>query len=331
MLWLSAMSDSDEQGVATLKSDGTPRHVGFEIEVGGLTFEAGLGALRPVIPGRVEPISPVEARIHHQEFGEFMLELDWQFLKQQAKEQLLDKDIMRIVGEIAGVIVPLELVMPPIPLSSIDMTNDIVTALRSAGASGTDDSPLYAFGVHINIELPDLEAATLARYLKAYCVLQEYLVQAHSIDAARRLSPYVDLFEPDYIARVLDYQDCTIDDIFNDYLELNPTRNRALDLLPLLSEIDSERVQRVVQDDRVKARPAFHYRMPNCDIGNPDWSLVTEWRRWRLVEILAGNADDLASLAHEYRARLNADQFATDAKWAEYINSWLSRRQEYDT
>ena len=35
--------------------------------------------------------------------------------------------------------------------------NDMVTKLQGAGALGTSDSLIYAFGVHINAELPDLK------------------------------------------------------------------------------------------------------------------------------------------------------------------------------
>jgi hypothetical protein len=37
----------------------------------------------------------------------------------------------------------------------------------------------------------------------------------------------------------------------------------------------------------VKARPTFHYRLPNCDIGNPDWNLDLSIEMWMAVEALA--------------------------------------------
>lgn len=40
----------------------------------------------------------------------------------------------------------------------------------------------------------------------------------------------------------------------------------------------------------VKARPAYHYRLPNCLIDEPDWRLAREWNTWVAVERLAADA-----------------------------------------
>ncbi|MEX0943900.1 MAG: amidoligase family protein [Pseudomonadales bacterium] len=300
-------------------TDGRPRHVGFEIEFGGLTFESCLDALRASIGRDVTHISPVEATIVHPDFGEFTLELDWQFLKQQAKADLIEDDVVKTIASVAGTVVPLELVFPPIDVTQLDQTNEIVESLIDAGATGTDESFLFAFGVHINTEIPELRAPCIVRYLKAYCILQDYLVEAHGVNAARRISPYVDLYPPGYLARVLGYSRPDMDTVITDYLQMNATRNRALDMLPLFSTIDEEKIRARVPDNRIKKRPAFHYRLPNCDIGTRDWSLITEWNRWCLIEVLANDEDQLQALATEYQKRLRADRFSTDARWLDYI------------
>lgn len=305
------------------RTDGEPRHVGFEIEFGGLTFDSCLDTLSSVVEGEIERISPIEALIDHPEFGKFELELDWQFLKNQAREDNIQADLMKVIGDIAGTVVPLEVVFPPIEATRLEETNNIVKALRDAGASGTRDSPLYAFGVHINAELPDLEAPTLTRYIKAFALLQAWLMRAHGIDSSRRISPYVDPYKRKYLNLVIDYDAPDENQILEDYLEHNPTRNRGLDLLPLLSMIDADRVQAVVEDDRVNKRPTFHYRMPNCDIGNTSWSLMTEWNRWCIVELLAAS-DDLESLADRYRSWRNDEMFPTDGQWLVIIDDWIT-------
>ncbi|MDZ7685103.1 MAG: amidoligase family protein [Gammaproteobacteria bacterium] len=79
--------------------------------------------------------------INHPEFGKFELELDWQFLKDQAREDYIQADVMKLIGDIAGTVVPLELVFPPIDVTRVDETDEIIKALRDAGASGTHESP----------------------------------------------------------------------------------------------------------------------------------------------------------------------------------------------
>lgn len=310
----------------TRNRQGDPRRVGFEIEFGGLSFEQCLDVLAKTIGPKIEATSAVESTIEHPEFGDFTLELDWQFLKEQAKDGRFEEDVIKRVADIAGLVVPLELVFPPIAFDRIDETDEIVTALREAGASGTAESPLYAFGVHINAEIPATDARNIVNYLQAYCILQDYLIEAHSIDASRRLSPYVDPYSPRYVELVLNYDAPELTPVIDDYLRLNPTRNRALDMLPMFAEVDRERVLEAVPDHRIKARPAFHYRMPNCDIGNPGWSLMSEWRVWCLIEVLANDSDELPRLTHEYRQRFKADQFSTDARWIDYIKGWADKR-----
>jgi hypothetical protein len=203
----------------------------------------------------------------------------------------------------------------------------MVIALRKAGAIGTEESLLAAYGVHINTEIPALDAATLLSYLKAFAILQWWLVDAHEVDATRRVSPYIDLYPEAYLKQVLSRSGSTMDEIFSDYLAHNASRNRALDLLPLLAEIDEERVRGTVDDPRIKARPAFHYRLPNCHIERPDWSLSASWNTWLVVEQLACRPDDLHELGAAF---LDAERLilgVNRSKWTGFIDQWLKDRE----
>src|SRR3546814_9457337 len=40
-------------------------------------------------------------------------------------------------------------------------------------------------------------------------------------------------------------------------------------------------------DELIKARPTFHYRLPNARLADPQWSIVREWNLWVRVERLA--------------------------------------------
>jgi hypothetical protein len=118
-----------------------------------------------------------------------------------------------------------------------------------------------------------------------------------------------------------------MDEIFSDYLAHNASRNRALDLLPLLAEIDEERVRGTVDDPRIKARPAFHYRLPNCQIERPDWSLSASWNTWLVVEQLACRPDDLHELGAAF---LDAERLilgVNRSKWVGFIDQWLKDRE----
>ncbi|MDP5206870.1 hypothetical protein ORI99_07440, partial [Alishewanella sp. SMS9] len=59
----------------------------------------------------------------------------------------------------------------------------------------------------------------------------------------------------------------------------------------------------------------LHYRLPNCDIDNPNWDLSKPWQRWLKVEQLADQPKRLAQFIDEFRAdyqRLTRD---LDKKW----------------
>lgn len=309
---------------AETKSDGTIRRVGFEIEFSGLTFDHCIDIIQEHLGDEVSRKSQVEAIITNHSMGDFVLELDWQFLKDHARETASDSELIKFVADLAGTVVPLELICPPIPVNQIHSLDSSIDALRKAGAKGTDDSFLYAFGVHINTDVPDLEPDTIARYLKAYCVLQDYLVHAHDIDTMRRISPYVDVYKAPYISKVLAYEQPTISELITDYLDYNPTRNRALDMLPMFASIDEAQVRDVLDDPRIKSRPAFHYRMPNCHIERPSWSLQTDWSIWCYIEMLANDSTELATLVDEYKSHLKADPFATDFDWVQYVKNWVT-------
>ena len=88
--------------------------------------------------------------------------------------------------------------------------------------------------------------------------------------------------------------------LIDDYIAFNPTRNRDLDLLPLLAFIDEAEVRRQLPDEKINPRPTFHYRLPDMQLGDPDWGLASEWNRWVLVERLAEDGERLAALCRDY-------------------------------
>jgi hypothetical protein len=207
--------------------------------------------------------------------------------------------------------------------SGIDL-DTTASALRAS--LGTEDSLIAAYGVHVNPEISALDAATLYPVIRAFCLLQWWLVDRHDVDATRKLSPYIDLYPAAYVKQVLTSEGADLTAIVDGYLEHNATRNRALDLLPLLSLIDERTVRKTVDDPRIKSRPTFHYRMADCHIEREDWSLTESWNTWCVVEKLADRGDDLDALAREF---LDADRLlrgVNRGRWVEFVGQWLEDR-----
>jgi len=310
------------------KDDGEMRRVGFEVEFSGIDLRATTAAVQDALGARIASQTPAEVELEAEGLGTFNIEIDWQFLKRTAARDDNDfEDWLEILSQAAALLVPIEVVCPPIPLSRLDVLEPMIAALREAGAVGTEESLISAYGVHVNTEIPLLDAPTLFGYLRAYALLQWWLVDRQPVDMARRISPYIDLYAEAYLKRLLSREQPTLEQLIDDYLEYNATRNRGLDMLPMFAEIDEQRVRREVDDPRVKSRPTFHYRLPDCHIERDDWSLQQPWNTWLAVEKLADRPDDLDALA---RAFLDADRpliGVSRGDWVEYLDRWLQDRE----
>lgn len=289
-------------------------------------MQQAIDALHSSLGAKVETQSVGEALMKQKSLGDFNVELDWAYLKKKAAEQGDDKpdsEWLELLSQAASLLVPVEVVCPPVPLDKLGELVPMITALRDAGAIGTEESLLAAYGVHINTEIPSLDADTIFDYLRAFAILQWWLVDAHNIDPTRRLTPYIDLYPEAYLVRLLSCQKAGMDQIFDDYFEFNSTRNRALDMLPMLAEIDEQRVQEAVNDSRVKARPAFHYRLPDCHIEKSDWALGESWQTWLAVENLAHRPDALDELAEAFCAAQRPLIGVNRKDWVEQVSQWL--------
>jgi hypothetical protein len=98
----------------------------------------------------------------------------------------------------------------------------------------------------------------------------------------------------------------SVSQLIDDYLKHNPTRNRGLDLLPLFAHLDKDRVTRAVDDDRVSARPTFHFRMPDSRVDDPRFRITEQWQAWLEVERLACDPLRLAEQSRIAFARLQS-------------------------
>ncbi len=306
-------------------SAGKARTVGFELEFSGIALRDTVNTVCTALNGHVTEETAAEVAVASG-MGDFNVEVDWDFLKRTVDAKYIDVPDawLQQLSEASALLVPIEVVCPPLPITALGDLNDLVDALREAGAEGTEESLIAAYGVHINPEIPALDAATIHRYLRAFVLLQWWLVDVHDVDLARRVSPYIDLFDKAYIKQLLTRENPDIAMLMDDYLAHNATRNRALDMLPMFAHIDADRVRATIDDPKIKSRPTFHYRLPNCDIDDPRWSLATSWNFWCVVEQLA---DDDVSLRTLSEAFLEADRPLLGVKrttWVERIRGWVA-------
>lgn len=307
------------------------RRVGVEIEFTGLQIDDIVGIIVGQLGGKAETVSDYEVNVVGGPLGQFGVELDFAYIKNLSRERRqrdehseIDELTENLVGAIAKKLVPFEVVGPPVAMPDLWQLESLFKALREAGAEGTGNAPTNAFGLQLNPEMPDCKAATILNYMRAFLCLFDWLKMRSAVDLTRRLTSYVDPFGKDYVRHVLnpDYQP-NLDTLIDDYLHYNPTRNRALDMLPLFTHIDEKRVRNKVTDKRVKARPTLHYRLPNSLIDDPQWGLVHPWRDWLQVDNLANRPEALAEISQAYRKHLDSFTGGLFGDWQQEVSRWL--------
>jgi hypothetical protein len=317
--------------------NGEVRHVGFELEYSGPSLETCARIVADITDGEIEEINPWYYIVGGTKWGNFSLVLDFQFLIRSGLQEWLhdtgideamDAEVIEaieyFVGSFSASLVPFELTTPPLPLNDMGLAETLKNALRDAGAQGTNANPLYIFGFHINPEIPKLDVETVLAYLRAYLLLYDLLNDQIRPVLTRKLSFYIDPFPSDYIRRVLHpaYRP-SITQFIDDYLEANPTRNRGLDLLPILTLIDRKRVRDLLPDEKISPRPAFHFRLPNSRVDEKAWHVSDPWNSWVLVERLASDPEKLLSLSYARYRMMHSFFYRFKKKfWIERIRRW---------
>lgn len=291
-----------------LTSGGQVRRVGVELEFGGLELAEAAEAVREAFGGDVR-------RDHEHRYtvatdlGEFDVTFDSSLLSKRKYEEYLERlglgerakgAVEGVLRRVGGSVLPLEIGTPPVPGTRLGELNRLERALRDRHAEGTRAGVLYAFALHFNPEAVD--PADPAPTLRAFLLLYEWLFRKADVDTLRWLMPFINSFPREYARRVVDPDYAPdVGRFADDYVAHNPTRNRPLDLLPLLAFNDPRLLARPeLAGQKVSPRPTYHYRLPNSLIDEPNWSVAKEWGRWVLVERLAADPDLAARFAREY-------------------------------
>jgi hypothetical protein len=315
-------------------SEGQLRRVGVELEMNGLELDEIARLAAEFLGCTVETTSRYERSLRGDPAGEWIVELDFALLKKMGREERIASDLgdeirgsaEDVIKWFANGLVPHELVSPPLPLNRLGEVDELIAYLREAGAKGTGDRATNAFGMQFNPEVPACKANIISAYLKAFLCLFDWLSVRADINMTRRLTSYVDPFPGPYVKKLVqtDYWP-DMAGLIDDYLEANPTRNRALDMLPLFKHIDEQRVLAKVSDELIKSRPTFHYRLPDCLIDQPGWGVHIAWNDWVEVERLAADPQRLEKCCRAYAVYLDKSVGRLLHNWEDEVQQkWLS-------
>lgn len=291
----------------TRDARGSIRRVGVEVEFMGLGVRAAARALAAEFGGTPAEEDPHAVHVPDTALGHLTVELDLRDVHPQRREAVprirLGTTGAAWLGTALGAVVPRELITPPIPVDGLAVVDRAVDVLRRAGARGRGTTLFGSLGLHFNVDPPGLDAGTLTAVLKAFLLLGPRLRRETAGPGSGSASFLPLSFPPSYVRRVVapDYWP-DLPTLAGDYLAANPTRNRALDLLPLFLHTGHGRVRTTLPYEKIKSRAVFHYRLPRAHVSDPAWSIAPDWNRWVAVETLAHDRERLDALGRAYAA-----------------------------
>lgn len=308
------------------------RRIGVELEFTGIDIPKIAQLVADTVQGTIRALSPYRYEVVGSPEGTYSIEVDSTFVTKKtdrlrastSSPEMMDQLTKELIQAAVEHVIPSEVATPPLPMDRLSHVNTLIERLREAGAQGTGEGVLYAFAMQLNPELPSLDAPTVRAYLKAFLCLFEWLKKHSRVDLTRRVTRFATPFPREYVRKVVDphYQP-PIPQLIDDYLDYNPKRDRALDMLPLFTYLDQDRVRAAVRDQLVKPRPTLHYRLPNCEISKTHWGLDEAWNDWLQVERLASDAPWLMQVCQRYVAHLDDLFRGLLGNWAEDTEQWL--------
>lgn len=320
--------------------DGEIRRVGFEFEVGNVGVQTLACGLADKLGGELDKSSSFEVILRNSALGKLKVERDTHLLTSLAYRDWLSSLGVDFspgsegerwennVDKFSRQLVPCEIVTDPIPLTELARLHQLLDVIEALEGQGTQHYFYYAFGLHFNPEIPSAEGSSLLAYLQSFLLLSDWIIEDAGTDFTRRFfTKYIDPFPKSYVELVLhpDYNP-SFSKLLDDYLWYNPTRNRSLDMLPVFAWLDAERVVKKVKESEkqlIKSRPAFHYRLPDCRVGQPGWAMEDEWNRWQLVEVLAAYPERRSRLLQAWQREQSKFRLSHRSAWIEQIQDFV--------
>ncbi|MEC3862385.1 amidoligase family protein [Mesobacterium sp. TK19101] len=297
---------------------GTPRHIGVEIEFSGLSEAAAADVLQDTLGGVVSKVAHADYLHRCDALGETQVYLDIRF--RENAQRLLGDAAM----DMARLVVPVEIVTEPLTQDKLPVLDRVVGTLAAAGARGTEEGWLLGFGVHFNPEVWGQTLDDLLPVITAYALCEDMIRAQADLDLSRRLLPFVDPWPRGFVDALVSDPPRDVAALIDLYLGYTRSRNHGLDLMCLFAHIDHDRVAAQVGMDSISARPTWHYRLPDCRIGEPDWSLAVPWNRWVAVEGLADDPHRLQALAmawQTHRAGISGGRAAWAVRCQEVLDA----------
>lgn len=325
------------ENVTSLSANGTERKVGFELEFSGVDISSVSALLSEMYHGASTVQNKAKHLVEDTELGDFVVEMDAkpvqkfaeissEFTEGKSKNitELTEK-LTESVTEISGMIVPIEVVCPPISVNDMKKLRPLINRLREMGAADTKAGLTNAFGLHINPEVVATEPLSILNYIRAFSLLYPWLMKQHNVDLTRRVSSFIEPYSDEYISHILSaHYAPDLPTLITDYIKFNPTRNKALDMLPLFAHLDKQTTMRSLEPgEKVNSRPTFHYRLPNCMLSEPSWSVEQEWHVWMRLEALALSTLRLQDLINWWNQKQKT-LFFKKRKWADFIEDYMA-------
>lgn len=296
-------------------AEGAPRRTGVEIEFAGMDERQAARCIAELLGGEITESDSRELTVLGTELGDIEVELDT-VLRKKKGVPLLEKGL-----DLATGLVPVEIIAPPLPTDRLARMDDLVAALRERGATGTRDGLLLGFGVHLNTEVVAPDHPHTLKTILAFGLIEPWLRREEDLDMTRRLMPYVNQWPSSFVDDMARDMPGTLAALMAVAARHIDSRNHGLDLFPLFAHAEPELYQSLFpKPDKTSARPTFHFRMPDCRIDEPDWSLARSWRLWSTVEEVAQNADLLEALGRDWLDHMHFAPGA-DGRWASKVDA----------
>lgn len=272
------------------------RLIGVEIEFSGLPEDRVAYNVAAWLGGTVCQTGEHRFAIETAGHGDWAVELDtaWTHQIHEAGD---------LAASVARTIVPVEIVTAPIAEAELSLLQKMLGRLAQLGAKGSRESLVGAYGIHFNPSESDPETRVVPT-MRAYAALEPWLREVSDLDLMRKLLPFIAPWPKPLVRELLKdgAKDLSLSEAMELYLTHVHSRNHGLDMLPLFRHVDGERVDRLMPKDHgIGARPTYHFRLPECRLDEPGWSLMTEWAKWWLVETVAAAPGFLDHLTRSVR------------------------------
>ena len=108
-----------------------PRRLGIEIELAGLDAITSANTVQECFGGRLNVVSQHRVEVLDTALGDFLVELDFKY----AHGDDPNCTWRTLLGDAGSMILPMEIVCPPVVITQVDALESLVRALKDAGAS----------------------------------------------------------------------------------------------------------------------------------------------------------------------------------------------------